>query len=294
MPITHPNREDTTARRTARESCEPGRDGTAPGLDVVDVSQFVGDKQTLHNISFSAKPAEIVAIAGGSGSGKTTLLETMVGMRPANGGWVLVDGQEFDRDDPSTGFGFVPQDDIIHLELLLRRTLWHAARLRMPAQTTAAEVEAAVARTLQRLDLENRADVAAGSLSGGQRKRASIALELLTDPHLFFWDEPTSGLDPATSAGVMQQLRALADCGTTIVLTTHAPTDLAKCDRVVFLASDGHRHCCVGRSRGAVPRVHGRRSIRSLRRVHRMLPRHVDAHGGLRLRVRSGRVADSG
>ena len=76
-------------------------------------------------------------------------------------------------------------------------------------------------------------------MSGGQRKRASIAVELLTDPHVLFLDEPTSGLDPATSAGLLANLRRLADSGATIVLTTHAVQDLGSCDRVLFLASGG-------------------------------------------------------
>lgn len=200
----------------------------------------MNDRQTLHDITFDVRPGEILAIAGGSGSGKTTLLEAMAGSRPATSGWVLVDGKEFSPTDGRMSFGYVPQDDIIHTELPLRRTLEHAASLRMPTGSDPAAVEAAVTRTLLRLDLHSRADVVVSSLSGGQRKRASIAAELLTDPHLFFFDEPTSGLDPATGSDVMRQLQRLADSGTTIVLTTHAPADLDRCDRVVFLARDGH------------------------------------------------------
>jgi ABC-type cobalamin/Fe3+-siderophores transport system ATPase subunit len=114
-----------------------------------------------------------------------------------------------------------------------------AARLRLPAGTGSVDIAAEVDHTLARLGLGDRADVKVGSLSGGQRKRASIAVELLADPHLFFLDEPTSGLDPATGAGVMRQLRRLARGGTTIVVTTHAPADLTLCDRIVFLAGGG-------------------------------------------------------
>lgn len=212
----------------------------APRLDVVEVSQHVGDKQTLHRVSFTVQPGEIVAIAGGSGAGKTTLLEALVGIRPASGGWVLVDGTERDMAPGATRFGYVPQDDIIHTELGLRRTLEHAARLRLCEGCDPLGITEAVTRTLEQLDLVGRDDVPVGELSGGQRKRASIAAELLTAPNLFFLDEPTSGLDPATGAGLMRELQRLAARGTTIVLTTHAPEDLAKCDRVVFLARDGH------------------------------------------------------
>ncbi|HXG77253.1 MAG TPA: ATP-binding cassette domain-containing protein [Gaiellaceae bacterium] len=100
--------------------------------------------------------------------------------------------------------GYVPQDDIVHAELPLRRMLGYAARLRLPGSTPRAELEAAVARALDALDLAERAHVRVGALSGGQRKRASIAVELLTDPHVFFLDEPTSGLDPATGAELLE------------------------------------------------------------------------------------------
>jgi len=233
-PISIPSSFPTAIE--APQNCVP----TAPSVEVLSLDQWVGDQRTLHDVSFAVRPGEVLAIAGGSGAGKSTLLEAMVGVRPAAGGEVLVDGRRFDPHASDVPFGYVPQDDIIHLELPLRRTLEHAARLRLPAGTSGADITAEVDRTLVRLDLADRADVKVGSLSGGQRKRASIASELLTDPHLFFLDEPTSGLDPATGAGVMRQLHRLAEGGTTIVVTTHAPADLTQCDRIVFLASGGH------------------------------------------------------
>jgi ABC-type multidrug transport system ATPase subunit len=237
-PISIPSSSLTadTLPIEAPQNCVPA----APSVEVLSLDQWVGDQRTLHDVSFAVRPGEVLAIAGGSGAGKTTLLEAMVGVRPAASGEVLVDGRRFDPHASDVLFGYVPQDDIIHLELPLRRTLEHAARLRLPAGTSAADIAAEVDRTLARLDLSDRADVKVGSLSGGQRKRASIASELLTDPHLFFLDEPTSGLDPATGAGVMRQLHRLAEGGTTIVVTTHAPADLTQCDRIVFLAGGGH------------------------------------------------------
>ena len=134
----------------------------------------------------------------------------------------------------------MPQDDIIHLEMPLRRTLRYAARLRLPAGTSALEADRIVDETLRDLDLADRADVPVRALSGGQRKRASIAVELLTRPRLFFLDEPTSGLDPSTAADVMRLLRRLSQRGVTIVLTTHEPAGIDQCDRVIFLARDGY------------------------------------------------------
>ena len=122
--------------------------------------------------------------------------------------------------------GYVPQDDIIHADLPLERTLRYAARLRLPSSTTAAEVDDAVRDALDAVGLTDQADVRVGALSGGQRKRASIAVELLTDPHVFFLDEPTSGLDPVTSAELIARLRQLADRSATVVFTTHSVDDL--------------------------------------------------------------------
>jgi ABC transport system ATP-binding/permease protein len=201
-------------------------------VDAVNVSRRVGRRQILQDMSLSIEPGELVAIAGGSGAGKTTLLEILAGLQPPSAGEV--------RHDGVTRIGYVPQDDIIHLEMPLRRTLRYAARLRLPAGTSAAEAERVVEETMADLDLADRAEVPVRALSGGQRKRASIAVELLTRPRLFFLDEPTSGLDPSTAADVMRLLRRLSRRGVTVVLTTHEPASIDRCDRVVFLARDGH------------------------------------------------------
>ena len=216
----------------------------APGgvrVDAVDVSRRIGGRQILHKLSLSVEPGELVAIAGGSGAGKTTLLEILAGLQLPSEGELRHDGAaRRSRVSAGSAIGYVPQDDIIHLEMPLRRTLRYAALLRLPAGTTASEAERIVDETLLDLDLADRADVPVRALSGGQRKRASIAVELLTRPRLFFLDEPTSGLDPSTAADVMRLLRRLSQRGITIVLTTHEPAGIDRCDRVVFLARDGH------------------------------------------------------
>jgi ABC-type multidrug transport system ATPase subunit len=202
---------------------------------VLRVTQRIQGRTTLQDVSFSVAAGEVVAIVGGSGAGKTTLLETMIGIRPPAAGEVRIAGAH-DRSDVR----YVPQDDIIHRDLPLARTLRYAAQLRLPASTPPEVVSRTVDETLAALDLAERANVRVGSLSGGQRKRASIAVELLTRPAVFFLDEPTSGLDPATAREVLRLLRRLAEAGTTIVLTTHSPTDIDLCDRIVFLARDGY------------------------------------------------------
>jgi ABC-type multidrug transport system ATPase subunit/ABC-type multidrug transport system permease subunit len=218
---------------------------TTRGVEIAarDLWQTVkGGRNVLSGVTFTVRPRELVAVVGGSGAGKTTLLEALAGVRPAERGEVRFDGVDLygNLDTFRRLLGYVPQDDIIHADLPLERTLRYAAALRLPASTSPTEADAAVDRALTALNLAERADVRVGALSGGQRKRASIAVELLTSPHVFFLDEPTSGLDPASAGELASLLRGLADDGSTVVFTTHSVQDLARCDRVIFLARDGH------------------------------------------------------
>jgi ABC transport system ATP-binding/permease protein len=210
-------------------------------IDAVGVGQHAGRRQILHEVSFSIQPGELVALVGGSGAGKTTLLEILAGVRAPSAGQVMHDGVRVDAGvTPGSGIGYVPQDDIIHVEMPLRRTLQYAARLRLPAGTSAEQADHVIDETMRDLDLADRADVAVRMLSGGERKRASIAVELLTQPRTFFLDEPTSGLDPSTSAEVVRLLRRLTGREVTVVLTTHEPATIDRCDQVVFLTRNGY------------------------------------------------------
>ncbi|MDG4837781.1 ATP-binding cassette domain-containing protein [Micromonospora sp. WMMD967] len=218
---------------TTEQTTTPPRTGV--GIATNGLGQSVrGGRQILDDVSLSIAPGELVAIIGASGAGKTTLLELLGGVRRPTAGTVTYDGTA----DPGV-IGFVPQDDIIHRELPLARTLRYAARLRLPSATGTAEVGDRVAEVLAELRLSERAGTPVGLLSGGERKRASIAVELLTRPGVFLLDEPTSGLDPAIAVELLQVLRTLADTGTTVVLTTHQITDVDHCDRVVVLTRGG-------------------------------------------------------
>ena len=210
-----------------------------PRVQADDVSRTVRGRTLVDRVSLTFEAGEMVALIGGSGAGKTSLLETLVGLHAPTSGSVTVDGVDVTRDPRAVDVGLVPQDDIIHLDLPLRSTLRYAARLRLPGTVSDAELDRIVDRVLADLDLADRGDVVVRQLSGGQRKRASIAVELLTRPAVLALDEPTSGLDPAISREVLDVLRRLADAGTTVLLTTHSPDDVLRCDRVVVLAPGG-------------------------------------------------------
>jgi ABC-type multidrug transport system ATPase subunit len=221
----------------------PLRTGARSGFQVraLGVTQYVrGGQRTLTDVSLSIAAGEVLAIVGASGAGKTMLLETLAGVRAPAKGTVQYDGVDLfaNRAVFRSALGYVPQDDIIHRDLPLYRTLRYAARLRLPAQTRRSH-EAVVRGVLQQLGLADRAGAKVGSLSGGERKRASIAVELLTRPRVFFLDEPTSGLDAATADEFVASLRRLADTGTTVVLTTHNLADVEWCDRIAVLAEGG-------------------------------------------------------
>ncbi|MGR4879720.1 FHA domain-containing protein [Streptomyces sp. LARHCF249] len=212
-------------------------------LDVQDLTVAVdrGRKTLMDGVSFPVGAKCLLAVVGPSGAGKSTLLGALTGLRPADRGTVLYDGRDLYRDyaELRSRIGLVPQDDILHAQLTVRRALVYAAELRFPQDTAKAEREARVDEVMRELGLVQRADQPIHSLSGGQRKRVSVALELLTKPSLLFLDEPTSGLDPGMDRSVMHMLRGLADDGRTVIVVTHSVLSLDVCDRLLFLAPGG-------------------------------------------------------
>ena len=207
----------------------------------VKVQHKGAEKILLNNVSFGVPEKSLVAVIGPSGSGKSTLLRALTGYRPADNGDVLYDGRNLYKQfaELRQRIGLVPQDDILHSQLTVRTALQYAAELRFPGDTEASERERRVEEVLVELHLEKRGDNKITALSGGQRKRVSVALELLTKPSLIFLDEPTSGLDPGMDRDVMKMLRNLADEGRTVLVVTHSVAELAICDRLLVMAPGG-------------------------------------------------------
>jgi ABC-type multidrug transport system ATPase subunit len=220
------------------------QDGTVR-LDITDLSQTVQKSgqpmQLLQNVSFVLPPREFVAIVGASGAGKSTLLNAMTGFRPATGGAILLNGVDFysHLELFRTIIGYVPQEDIVHRELRVESVLRYAARLRLPPDTTDSEIERLLDETLAELELSHRKTAAVSTLSGGERKRVNVAVELLTRPSLLFLDEPTSGLDPGLERKFIELVKRLAREGRSVVMVTHATSSIAECDKLLFLARGG-------------------------------------------------------
>lgn len=212
------------------------------GIEAVDLWKTgTNGAVLLNNISIHIPPRKFVALVGGSGAGKSTLMDALNGLRPAPSGRVFYNSQDFyaSRAAFSGQMGYVPQDDIVHRDLTVERALYYAAKLRLPSDFSDEQIKQRIHEVLEDVEMAPRRTLLVKKLSGGQRKRVSIALELLANPSVFFLDEPTSGLDPGLDRKMMFLLRRLADRGHTIVLVTHATNNVSVCDYICFLAQGG-------------------------------------------------------
>jgi len=212
-------------------------------IDSVNITKEVKNRsgggmiKLLDNVSLSIKPNEFVGLLGPSGAGKSTFMDALNGMRPASGGSVLINNLDLYQhlDSLKQSIGYVPQDDIIHRELTVYRTLYYVAKLRLSGDVNKNEINQIIDEVMDVTGLSERRDVPINQLSGGQRKRVSIAVELITKPSVIFLDEPTSGLDPATEEKIMVLFRQIAESGRTVILTTHAMENVKLFDKIVLL-----------------------------------------------------------
>jgi ABC-type multidrug transport system ATPase subunit len=232
----------TLARRD--ETATATRTG---GLDVRGVTWTIeNNKVLLDDISLGAQPGTLTAVIGPSGAGKSCFARLVAGYTHPTKGTVSFEGHNVHAEYASlrSRIGMVPQDDVVHSQLTVQQALMYAAELRLPPDTTKADRAQVVARVLEELEMSQHLHTRVDKLSGGQRKRASVALELLTGPSLLILDEPTSGLDPALDRQVMTMLRQLADAGRVVLVVTHSLTYLDVCDQVLLLAPGGKTAFC--------------------------------------------------
>jgi len=199
------------------------------------LSVIAGKRAILDEVSLNITAGEFVGVLGGSGQGKSTLLNALCGINPPTSGEVLIGGVPLsDRARlRAIGIGYVPQDDIVHRDLTVTNAITFSARLRL--RLPRHQIDALVTRVMIRLGLAEHAAKRVADLSGGQRKRVSIAIELLAKPSVLFLDEPSSGLDPATEEALMTLLQSLTLTKLTVVCTTHVLQKAYLFDRILFI-----------------------------------------------------------
>ncbi len=210
-------------------------------VDASGVSRSVRGRWLVQGVNVTIRPNELVALVGGSGAGKSTLLKILAGVSAPTAGSVQYNGTDLYAAGGSfrSVIGYVPQSDIVHAGLPVGRALDYVARLRLPPDLSPLDRQRRIAETLAAVDMAERQHSIISTLSGGERKRVSVALELLANPKVLLLDEPTSGLDAGLDKRLMELLRRLADEGRTVVVVTHSVLHLDRCDRVAFMARGG-------------------------------------------------------
>jgi len=204
---------------------------SAGPLRVQNVGVSADGTRILNSVNLTLHPGEMCALIGPSGAGKSTLIRALLGLNDPDEGSVTMGSRPVADVGP---VGYVPQDDALHRALTVQRELNYASELRMPS-VSLDERQARIAEVLEQVGLSDRSSVRIRRLSGGQRKRVSVALELLTGPSLLILDEPTSGLDPGLEARTMALLADVAATGRIVLVATHATESIERAKALCVL-----------------------------------------------------------
>jgi ABC transport system ATP-binding/permease protein len=272
-------------------------DLSASRITARQITKEIGGRTILQDVSLAFNPREFIGLMGPSGCGKSTLMDALNGLRPATSGAVLVNDLDLYRnfDALRRSIGYVPQRDILHDVLTVERTLFYAAKLRLPEATPPPELQRIVGEVIAVVGLDEHRHTQFRQLSGGQQKRLSLAVELITKPNFIFLDEPTSPLDPETTDNMMLLFRRLADEGRIVVMVTHKFEKFEEMHQVAILTKGG-RLAYFGpprealayfgcREPGEIYRRIGGRDPEELSRAYQASPHHQ--------RYVAGRIAET-
>lgn len=197
---------------------------TQSRLDVDNIDVKKNSKFLIRGLSFGVKSGEFIGIMGPSGAGKSVLLKAMRGIIPLTGGTMRLDGRDFRAmPDFYSEIGYVPQDDLVYTYLTVTENLYYAARLRLPSDWPNEAIDIKVNELLEKMSLQDCAKRRCSDISGGQRKRVHLGIELILEPNFLLADEICSGLSSWDTDNVLKHLRRMVDEGKTVILTIHTP-----------------------------------------------------------------------
>lgn len=253
------------------------QDLSASRIAAFNVSKSYGDKTVLQDVSVALYPREFVGLMGASGCGKSTLMDALNGMRPATSGQVFINDLDLytNFDLLRRSIGYVPQRDVLHEALTVERTLYYAAKMRLPSGKTNAQIAEVVNDVIRTVGLEEQRHNAFRQLSGGQQKRLSLGIELITKPNFLFLDEPTSPLDPETTENMMLLFRRLADEGRIVVMVTHKFEKFNSMHNIVLLTKGG-RLAFFGAPNEALQYFNCSEPSEIYRRLHERTPEEIN------------------
>ena len=278
----------SAAPAPAQPAAPAAKRGTDDGalqihIEKREVAQGFKRYTLLRDIHLTVSRGEMILILGGSGAGKTTFINAVMGYEKADGQILYEDAdvyKEYDR--MKYEIGFVPQQDLLRGSDSVFHTLANAAEMKLPRSFRGQSREDRIDEVLEQVGLSRERDTLVSKLSGGQRKRLSIAVELIANPSLFFLDEPDSGLDDVMGRGLMENLRAIADSGKIVMVITHSPeraSDLF--DKLIVLAKSTEDNCGHLAFFGSVQEGFGFFGVRSFREIVQKINRPDENGEGL-------------